>query len=537
MNKLENISISWESTGYSVLKNLNSTVLGIFCEFIDNSIQSYKNDKSLIHEIDPNFKLKIEIIYDGEEIIIRDNAGGINTKNFERALKPANKPQNTKGLNEFGLGMKYAAVWISNEWELISSSIGENVKRKVIFNYNDVVNKNLHQLPIKEEFAKKDEHFTEVRLRLLEKKHVVPWQSKYLQEKLAFIYRNFVRSTNDEFYNSFLEPQIILNVFGKNLEWNEYGFLKQQWYVDRQEKNITNSPVYEWKHKFDWMSIPIEEEVMDDYGNIKKINSEIEISGFIGILPDGEHKSKNGFVLFRRGRVVEGFENRIFPRSISGNNSRSFKYIRIYGEIHFRNIGISFDKTKLKISRSRKDEIFNIISLLLKKVKFDDGNEFNLISQADKHRANFKIATADEAVKSYISETKDKVKINRKYDEDLIIEDHLNNDFEELKSNFKKKETIEIGDVDYEFETVFTEAGEKLFYLSYDNKSKSATITVNCIHKIFKSNSFKKDTEGTFHIVFNFIKAACVGEIMSLNGTKDPRLVRFGLNDYINQFY
>ena len=34
----DNISIEWESTGYSVLKNLNASVLGIFCEFIDKDV-------------------------------------------------------------------------------------------------------------------------------------------------------------------------------------------------------------------------------------------------------------------------------------------------------------------------------------------------------------------------------------------------------------------------------------------------------------------------------------------------------------------
>ena len=41
----DNVSIEWESTGYSVLKNLNASVLGIFCEFIDNSIQSYREKR------------------------------------------------------------------------------------------------------------------------------------------------------------------------------------------------------------------------------------------------------------------------------------------------------------------------------------------------------------------------------------------------------------------------------------------------------------------------------------------------------------
>ena len=73
----DNVSIEWESTGYSVLKNLNASVLGIFCEFIDNSIQSYREKKEVLKTIDPNYKLRIVIDYDGNEISIEDNAGGI----------------------------------------------------------------------------------------------------------------------------------------------------------------------------------------------------------------------------------------------------------------------------------------------------------------------------------------------------------------------------------------------------------------------------------------------------------------------------
>ena len=74
----DSISIEWESSGYSVLKNLNASVLGIFCEFIDNSIQSSKQQKDNILKIEPNYKLRIDINYNGNEITIQDNAGGIN---------------------------------------------------------------------------------------------------------------------------------------------------------------------------------------------------------------------------------------------------------------------------------------------------------------------------------------------------------------------------------------------------------------------------------------------------------------------------
>ena len=171
--------------------------------------------------------------------------------------------------------------------------------------------------------------------------------------------------------------------FRETLKWEENNFLKQQWYEDRQIHFNDNKPI-EWKYKFDWMPIPYEEEVLNSNGNIEKKISTIEISGFVGILPDGEHSGKNGFSLFRRGRVVEGIDKRVFPIDISGKSSRSFKYIRLYGELHFRNVEISFDKTKLAINKETRDEIFTVISSLIKSVEFEDYSDkkFNFIKQA-----------------------------------------------------------------------------------------------------------------------------------------------------------
>ena len=265
-NENNNVSIQWESTGYTVLKNLSASVLGIFCEFIDNSIQSYIEDKNKILETDPHYMLKIKITYDGKEIRIKDNAGGIDTVNFKRALKPANRPDNTDGLNEFGMGMKYAAVWISNEWELTSSALGENIERNVVFNYKKVIKQNLIELPINEKYAKENDHYTEVVLRDLETKHVYPWQEKYLKNKIAYIYRNFIRPESI-FYSEWKEDYIEIEVFGEVLKWEEYGFLNQQWWRDRQI-DFKDTETHEWKYRFDWMKIPYEEEVRNKNGEL-----------------------------------------------------------------------------------------------------------------------------------------------------------------------------------------------------------------------------------------------------------------------------
>ena len=69
--------------------------------------------------------------------------------------------------------------------------------------------------------------------------------------------------------------------------------------------------------------IVYKEIVQDRDGNKKEVERNVIVSGFVGILPDGDHKGKNGFVLFRRGRAIEGQIERIYPKEISGQQSRS----------------------------------------------------------------------------------------------------------------------------------------------------------------------------------------------------------------------
>lgn len=541
-NKDNSVSIEWESTGYSVLKNLNSSVLGIFCEFIDNSLQSYKEKKNEILKFDPNYRLKIDISYDDREIVIKDNAGGIDSKNYLRALKPANRADDTTGLNEFGLGMKYAAVWISNEWELISSAIGEEVERSVLFDYEKVITENLKTLPFKEKTAPKQSHYTEVRLRKLESKHVSPFQYKYLKSKIAFIYRNFLRNESS-FYSNWKEDYVEFNVFGEKLEWNEYGFLIEQWWKDRQVDFNDNPPV-EWKYKFDWIKIPYEEKVLNDNGETILKKTELEISGFVGILPDGMHSGKNGFVLFRRGRVVEGIDSRETPNDISGRSKRAFKYIRLYGELHFRNVDISFDKTKLSINRERRDEVFTVISSLIKNVEFQElkGKKYNLINQADKHRAHFSKPSAKRAIES-VNSVKKKEKTKAEIKQEQIIADKtydsnydiqlLNEDSVEIKS-LPENQTSEIliGSYNYKIILNFTERDDVLYISNEDSINKVINITIGMGYPIFIENPKLYD-EANFVLIISFIKTLAISEVKSKNGRNEAKDVRHIFNDYL----
>ena len=112
----------------ALLKNMRYTEWYALGEFVDNSIQSFLDNKSKIYSKTGRKKLKIEISVtseDGGEIIISDNAAGISNADMKRAFRVAARPNNNKGLSEFGMGMKVAACWFSRNWEVATKALNE----------------------------------------------------------------------------------------------------------------------------------------------------------------------------------------------------------------------------------------------------------------------------------------------------------------------------------------------------------------------------------------------------------------------------
>lgn len=89
---------------FRVIRNLSYKPQYALAEYIDNSISSYENNKVELRKKYPGYKLRIVLQLGADEILVKDNAAGIATKDYARAFKPAELPPDTKGLNEFGMG-------------------------------------------------------------------------------------------------------------------------------------------------------------------------------------------------------------------------------------------------------------------------------------------------------------------------------------------------------------------------------------------------------------------------------------------------
>src|SRR3954464_8255551 len=98
-------------------------------EFVDNSTQSYRDNKDILNAAyeKEHSQLCIKISYDRDAdiLVIRDNAMGMSLAQLRRALQIGRAPSSTAGLSQFGLGLKTAACWFGDKWSVKTKKLGE----------------------------------------------------------------------------------------------------------------------------------------------------------------------------------------------------------------------------------------------------------------------------------------------------------------------------------------------------------------------------------------------------------------------------
>tara|TARA_B110000503_G_scaffold90611_1_gene137003 strand:+ start:1581 stop:3293 length:1713 start_codon:yes stop_codon:yes gene_type:complete len=563
------ISIQFKSTAYRMLKKMPGKLWFIFGEFIDNSISSYLQNRVELEQINgKNFKLRIELKFDDDdEIRITDNAAGIDHKNWLRALQPGDIPEDDSGMNEFGMGMKYSAVWLSNHWTLKSKSINDSFQKIVHFDFHKVISKNLEDLPYEENYDSKITHGTQLILTQLETGKLRPFPKVKTQKHITSIYRNFLRQDQPFFSKYKVDSNIEIIAFGQKLSYEEPGFLKTQWYKDRHNSvSLVESPEIEWKYEFD--------EFISNPKSIKK--EKIRFSGFIGILPEIK-QGNNGFSYFRRGRVVVGSgDEKVFPTRLSTNPS-SFKYKRLYGEFHFNDT----DEGKVESTFNKnafQDEDFitfciDSLALILRSVNLDEipHRKFNLLQQADQHRSTFDPEAAKKTIDRFAEK---ETKFKKDKERQAVIKKQLSSITKEVIQKSEDELVITTGaeipnevtfeknnaedQIEYHFKLNYWESinpDEDLYSMEKDqlesfntnskiekiyrnsNKFQICRIKVNLKHRLFMNNeSFRTETQ-LFGLIINTIKCMCYSEVIAKgSGAINAHFLRTAFNKSIDTF-
>lgn len=301
-------------------------------EYIDNAIGSMEANLKELKAINPNFVLRVVVQRDStlKKIYITDNAGGISDKDIERAFWIGERPEDTSGAHEYGVGMKMASFHFSDCWSVRTSAIGEPVEKYIELDVNKIENTSSTIIDVQRQSKGADIHFTEI---CLESFYASNWPRGKTINKI----KKFLSSM----YRRYIDDGKLILIFDDN---------GVQEHIKGSFPEILNMNF-----------------VKDDTKNIKEWKQEIsfkhnnkEISGWVGLLekPSGVD---SGFDLIRRNKIIEGDENAWKPDakesseySIFGG-SHSNSQSRLFGELVFKNFQTNNNKSRIRWTSDSDD--------------------------------------------------------------------------------------------------------------------------------------------------------------------------------------
>ena len=253
---------------FKEMKNQHYHALG---EFVDNSIQSYLDNKEDLEKAIPNYKPIINIEASADEILIEDNCAGISEENAERAFDIGN-PNKLGGIGTFGMGMKVSACWYADTWSVETKALYEDVAKTYSVDIQNIVRTGMVNIGPKTVFATGATPYTHIKLSKPHR-HPKTTEVTLIRKYLTDMYRWFINDgVIDIYYN------------GKKLQ-----------YVVPDVKILSAYPHQEGKKEIRWATVIPKLDLGDGYS----------ATGF-AFLRDRKAKPQRGFGIFWKDKLIEG---------------------------------------------------------------------------------------------------------------------------------------------------------------------------------------------------------------------------------------
>ncbi len=364
------VDVAPEMMLYRVLQGQSYGAEAALSEFVDNSIQSFIDNKDAIIKKDPkqNFIIDIKIDTKSQTITIKDNAGGIHRDNLQRAItmitmgRDSNNPHQNNSLSVYGMGLKSSAIWFSSQWKLETSCIDSSEKLSFVFDLDNLLASNSSEVRVNTQEEDKSKHYTKITLL------------------------NHFRASDSNFYQNVVSPFLLETFFRfKDIKIN---IIHNDVVISADEKDIFTP--YN----------PLNARKFNKPGKIEDINSELitweknidfniggrSVYGFVRIMERGSYKQP-AIRLLRNQRVIQGTSlEPNLPESITGTKNK-YGAQRIYGEIHLDQFSVNYQKTGFN------EDLSSVYS----KIREILINENNLIQQAENYRVTQKNTKKERA--------------------------------------------------------------------------------------------------------------------------------------------
>ncbi|MDN5114182.1 ATP-binding protein [Aliarcobacter butzleri] len=331
--KINEVDISPEISMYNLLESYPYNLGSALSEYIDNSIQSFLDNREKLYKEKINVTITVDFSdKSNKKIIIEDDGAGITYNNLKRAMKPAFKP-NEQNLNEFGIGMKAASIWIGRKWTLTNSQLNRknsNECQKIVFDLNELIIKNKGIIPIVIQNNGCCKNGVKITIEDL----VKDFDKNQVED--AFL-------TLQENYQYFINIDKILNL---HLIFSENKNLPSLADEATSIPKILVSPKMIIKK-----NIPYWENEVDKVWK-KDVNFEFNgkiVHGFVMCRETSSYKNP-GVKIFRQKRLIKGtVRNPNYPIDLLDTANKRIS-IRFYAELHLDGQKISNNKMELNIN-------------------------------------------------------------------------------------------------------------------------------------------------------------------------------------------
>lgn len=521
MNKyLDHVNIRPRSNIYNVFRHLPYKPWAALSEFVDNALESYRKNKTLLnHQNNYAYKLKVEIILDREShtISIIDNAAGISQMDYSRAFRAAELPEDRDGLSSYGMGMKTAACWFSDHWSVITKALYEYEEKTVTFDISKISKDGTEELEIKKRQLGKNDHFTRIILKDVNERMPKGRTVNKIKEHLASIYREFIRKEEIEiFFNNKEEP---------------LGY-EQCKILEAPKFDNLNGEVIKWKVPIEWDSIDTEK-------------NELKVSGFVALLKTMQAKN-SGFALFNKDRVIKGSTSSDGggekPPDIFGSVGSHLSK-RLFGELHFEGFEVSHTKDDFSLD-TRMQNFFEWLYNYL-----NDHADIPILKQGRSFRIkdyeNCIKKPNDNKVPKVENETTNTPVVNpkSKSDSKSVLDSKTNN--ESVNTETKTNQNSYKRDYDINFNNTIWNINTHRHYenaqsdalfkiLSDDTNSASiqrnnkVRISINMNHPFVKK--FNNESPKSIEPILRMIVALTLSEISAKSMNSNLEGIRLGVN-------
>ena len=165
-DKRFSVNVAPEMLIYKILQSQPYEIGTALAEFVDNSVQSFINNREAIERVSrgaPALSIQITIDSASNKLVIEDNAGGISRDDFQKAVRLGTHSQGiNNSLSVYGIGMKTSAVWFADRWRIETSALASNEKLLSEFDLDKLLATDSTEMIVQSEEEHVNNHYTKI---------------------------------------------------------------------------------------------------------------------------------------------------------------------------------------------------------------------------------------------------------------------------------------------------------------------------------------------------------------------------------------